>query len=56
MKLENWFWGIYVLCLLLGGWGYYDGTAVGYRRFGGYFVLWALVGILGYSVFGSVVK
>jgi hypothetical protein len=56
MDLKTWFWAIYVLSVLFGGWSYYDGTAVGYRRFGGYFILWLLVGILGYHVFGSAVR
>ena len=56
MPLSYLFWGIYILSIFFGGWGYYDGTPVGYRRFGGYFVLWVLVGLLGYHVFGAAIR
>ena len=57
MPLAYFFWTIYVICILLGAWGYYDPTQPAWpRRFGGYVVLWILVGMLGWHVFGSVVK
>lgn len=57
MTLSTWFWILYVLSVLLGGLGYYDAAQpTWYRRFGGYLMIWVLVGILGYQVFGSVVK
>ena len=58
MELGTWFWVLYVLTLLFGIFLNYDATnkTFAFRGFGGYFVLWILVGMLGYRVFGSVVK
>ena len=57
MALSIWFWVFYVLSIVFGGWGFYNpAEPTWYRRFGGYAILWILVGILGYQVFGSVVK
>jgi hypothetical protein len=57
MALNDWFWIIYVICLLVGLWGYYgDANAPWYRRAGGHVAIWVLLGILGLRVFGSVVK
>lgn len=57
MPLNYLFWGIYIFSILLGVWGYYDGAQPNwYRRFSGYIVLWILVGILGYRIFGAAVK
>ena len=51
------FWVIYVIAILFGVWSNYEaGQPVWVRRAGAYGVLWLLVGILGYAVFGSVVK
>jgi hypothetical protein len=51
------FWVLYVLAVVIGIWGSYEPTQpLWYRRFSGYIVLWILVGILGWSVFGPVVK
>lgn len=57
MPLSIWFWVIYVIAILLGGWSSYDSTQpLWYRRAGAYAILWLLVGLLGYGVFGPVVK
>jgi hypothetical protein len=56
MSLENWFWAIYVIALLFGFWANYEAGQPWYRRAGSYVALWILVGILGYGVFGSVIK
>lgn len=57
MPLSVAFWVIYLLSLLIGGWSYYEsGQPTWFRRAGGYFVLWLLVGILGWAVFGPAVK
>ena len=57
MPLSIWFWVIYVIAILLGGWSSYDSTQpLWYRRTGAYAILWLLVGLLGYGVFGPVVK
>ena len=54
MPLAYFFWAIYVLCIVFGYWGYWDNAAP--QRFGGYFVLWILVGMLGWHEFGAAVK
>ncbi len=58
MPLETWFWVIYGLCLLFGIFLNYDPATktFAYRGFGGHFVIWLLVGMLGLRVFGSMVK
>jgi len=57
MPLNYLFWMIYILALLFAWWGYYEPAQPNwYRRAGGYTVLWLLVGILGYRVFGDAVK
>ncbi len=55
MPIQTLFWVIYLFALLIGGWGYY-GQEAWPRRAGGHFVLWLLVGIIGWKVFGSAVK
>jgi hypothetical protein len=57
MPLSILFWVIYLISLLVGFWGYYEpAQPLWYRRVGGYIVLWLLVGILGWSVFGPAVR
>lgn len=57
MTLSVWFWVIYVLAVLFGVWSNYEpGQPLWFRRAGAYGLLWLLVGILGWRVFGSVVK
>jgi len=57
MPLAYLFWTIYVISIILGFWGFYEPAVPNwYRRAGGYLVLWILVGMLGWHVFGSVVK
>jgi hypothetical protein len=52
-----WFWGIYVIALLFGVWvNYAPNDPLFPRRAGSYVALWILVGILGYGMFGSVIK
>ena len=56
MPLSVLFWIIYLLALLFSWWGWYDPTpGVWIRRSGGLTILWVLVGILGYRVFGSAI-
>jgi hypothetical protein len=51
------FWVIFVVAILFGVWSNYAvNDAAWTRRAGAYGVLWLLVGLLGYAVFGSVVK
>lgn len=55
MSAGIWFWLIYVICLLFGGWfGYSTG---GDRRYiGGGLVIFVLVGLVGWAVFGPPLK
>jgi hypothetical protein len=51
------FWVIYLMCFLLGLWGYTGPTdGPWYRRSSGHLALWLLVGILGWQVFGPAVR
>ena len=52
MPLSILFWVIYLLALLVGYWTNYEAGQPWGRRAGGWGVLWLLVGILGWSVFG----
>lgn len=53
MPAGIWFWVIYVLCFLFGGWlGY---THFGYYGIGGSLVIFVLIGLLGFKVFGPPV-
>jgi len=57
MELGTLFWVIYVVALLFGMWSNYEaGQPLWVRRAGAYGVIWLLVGVLGWRVFGSVVK
>ena len=56
MPISLLFWMVYIISILFGGWSYYDGQPTWYRRFSGYFILWLLVGLLGYRVFGSAIR
>ena len=50
------FWVIYVIAILFGVWSNYDAAnELWFRRAGAYLVLWILVGIIGWRVFGPVV-
>jgi hypothetical protein len=56
MPLNLLFWVIYILALIISLWGYYVPNTPWYRGFGGAFVLWLLVGILGWRVFGPAIR
>lgn len=55
MTAASWFWIIYVMVALFGfGWGFYS---AGDRRWvGGGFVIFVLVGLLGWGVFGPPLR
>jgi len=56
MPLGIMFWVVYVVAILFGLWSnYVPGDAMWVRRAGFSFVLWLLVGVLGWEVFGPVV-
>ena len=49
------FWVLYIIAVLFGAWASY-GQPNWPRLFGGHFVLWILVGMLGWHVFGPAIK
>ncbi len=54
MSKELLFWMIYLICLLFGGWlGYSSGDR---RWIGGGVIIFILVGLLGWAVFGAPIK
>ena len=57
MPLGILFWTIYVIAILFGVWSNYEaGQPLWVKRAGAYGVLWLLVGFLGWTVYGPVVK
>jgi hypothetical protein len=57
MPVQMLFWVIYILSVFFVGWTYYvPGQAYPVRMFGGSFILWVLVGLLGYATFGPAIK
>jgi hypothetical protein len=57
MGANVWFWLIYVLAFLFGGYAMYPRGATGnWYPFGGYAVQFILIGILGFAVFGSPIR
>ena len=56
MSLQLLFWMIYIIALVFGLWSNYTpAEPFWYRRSGAYLVLWVLVGILGWEVFGAAI-
>lgn len=51
MPLSTWFWVIYVLALLFGLYGTYRLPIESRFAYSGWFVIWVLLGILGWRVF-----
>jgi hypothetical protein len=57
MPLGVLFWVLYIVAVVMGFWASYEpGQPLWYRRAGSYLVLWILVGILGWHVFGAAVR
>jgi hypothetical protein len=57
MPISILFWVIYVVAILIGFWSSYEpAQPLWFRRAGGYLALWLLVGILGWHVFGPVIR
>ncbi len=57
MPLGTLFWVIYVIAILFGAWSNYEANQpLWFRRAGAYLILWLLVGMIGWEVFGSVVR
>jgi hypothetical protein len=56
MPLGILFWVLYVVAFLFGFWSNYEANQpLWIKRAGTYLVLWILVGVLGWEVFGPVV-
>lgn len=55
MPASNWFWIIYVICTLFGGFVGFT-TDCNRRWIGGGVVVFVLVGLLGWGIFGSPLK
>ena len=53
MTAGQWFWIIYVICAVLGGWIIYP---YGGRAFGASLVILILIGLLGWGVFGPPLR
>jgi hypothetical protein len=56
MPLNFLFWGIYILAIVFSWWAYYEPNQPWYRPAGGYLILWILLGIMGYRVFGPAIR
>jgi ABC-type polysaccharide/polyol phosphate export permease len=57
MTLSVLFWMIYIISILFGFWANYEASQpLWYRRAGAYLILWVLVGILGWEVFGAAIR
>jgi hypothetical protein len=56
MPLAYFFWGFAVAAIFLGLWANYDGQPLWYRRGGAYLVMWILIILLGFRVFGHPVQ
>ena len=57
MTLGLLFWVIYLIAVLFGFWVNYEANQpLWFRRAGAFLVLWVLVGILGWEVFGPAVR
>lgn len=49
------FWMIMIIILLFGGWGWYAGTWT-YHVVGVSFILWVLIALIGWQVFGPPIQ
>ena len=58
MSAGIWFWLLWVITLIFGGWGMnpWRPAGVPWAPFGSWLILFILVGLLGLHVFGSPVR
>ena len=57
MSKELAFWVIYLISIFVVGLSFYEtGQPLPFRRAGGSFILWVLIGIVGWAVFGAPIK
>jgi hypothetical protein len=50
------FWFLFILATIFGIWGNYDPAPNPFRAWGGWFIQFILIGLIGWQVFGSAVK
>jgi hypothetical protein len=50
------FWVLMILWLLFGLWTYWPAPGAGWSPAGGHLLLWVLLGLLGWQVFGKPVQ
>lgn len=56
MQISVWFWVIYILALLFCGFGLYRSPVEARWGYGGWFITWILIGLLGWKLFGGPVQ
>jgi ABC-type polysaccharide/polyol phosphate export permease len=56
MTISLLFWMIYIIAIVFSLWASYDGGPNWPRRAGSHFILWVLIGILGWKVFGPAIR
>ena len=57
MTLAILFWVLYIVALVFGVWsGYTPGGPFAFKTWGGGFLVFVLIGILGWATFGAPVK
>ena len=61
MSAGIWFWILYVLAVVFGGWGLYPistapGGRPGFVTYGGPLLLYVLLGVLGWGTFGPPIR
>jgi hypothetical protein len=56
MPISMLFWFLFIVWVLFGGWAYQPDPTRGWRPLGGHILLVILVFLLGWHVFGFVIK
>ena len=54
--LRRGFWLVYVLCVLFGCWCYWPADLKAWRPLGGALMVFVLLGLLGWTVFGPPLR
>jgi len=55
MTLSVLFWVLYIVSLVFGGWAYWPASGGNMRPLGGTLLIFILIGILGWQVFGAAI-
>jgi hypothetical protein len=56
MSAGLWFWLLYVICLVFGLWAVWPNDRAQIRPLGGQLVIFILLGLLGWGVFGPPIR